>query len=137
MSSRDRRVKGGMVLEDGPAAGTFSTRRAPHFLRAVVGRDGVIDLLDQLFDEPLSTESVYVYEAVGPVSDADSWNRHGTIICPTPGGSGTYRHRADVDGEQLRSTSAWRDWARAQPSSTPGQALVDVTTGKITPAATR
>ena len=36
--------KGGMVLEDGPAAGRFSTRRAPHFLRAVVNLEGGIDL---------------------------------------------------------------------------------------------
>jgi hypothetical protein len=116
---------GGIVLEDGPAAGTYSVRRAPHLLRAVVSRsDGRVDLLDQLHDEPRPIEAVFVYEAVaGTVFDPDMLARGGTFLCPPPGASGKCRHRADVDGEELRTTEAWRSWARANaPADT-----IDVT----------
>lgn len=116
-----RRAKGGVVLADGPCAGSYSVKRAPHFLRAVAGRtDGHTDLLDQLNDVPLPREAVYVYEldTNEPWFDPESFQRatH-AIICPPPGASGTYRHRADVDGEQLRETAAWREWCVAQPGS--------------------
>jgi len=112
------RSKGGVVLEDGPAAGTYSVRRAPYFLRAVVSRsDARVDLLDQLYDEPRAIEAVHVYEAIpGTIWDPDTLARTGTFLCPPPAASGRYRHRADVDGEQLRMTAAWRAWARAQPA---------------------
>lgn len=115
------RAKGGIVLEDGPAAGIYSARRAPHFLRAVVARsDGRVDLLDQLYDEPRPIEDVFVYEAEpGSVFDPDTLARTGTFLCPPPGASGRYHYRADVDGEELRTTAAWRAWARAQPASVP------------------
>lgn len=54
---------GGVVLLDGPAAGTYSVRRAPRLLRAVVNENGITDLLDGLADTPLPTERVHVYEA--------------------------------------------------------------------------
>lgn len=107
--------RGGVVLLDGPAAGRYGVRRAPHFLRAVVARsDGRVDLLDQLHDEPRPIEDVHVYEATGPTWDAESSARRGTFLCPPPGASGEYRHRPDVDGETVRTTAAWRAWARAQ-----------------------
>lgn len=129
------RSKGGMVLEDGPAAGTYSAMRAPHYLRAVVSRsDGRVDLLDMLFDDPRPIEDVFVYEAEpGSIFDPDTLARTGTFICPRPGASGRYRHRADVDGEALRTTGAWRAWARAQPATVP---LLDgVTLERREPAA--
>lgn len=114
------RSKGGVVLEDGPAAGTYSVRRAPHFLRAVVSPTGHLDLLDRLDDTPLPGEVVSVYEAVpGTIFDPDTLARTGTFICPPPCVRGSYRHRVDVDGEQLRTTEAWRRWARSQPTSVP------------------
>lgn len=110
------RAKGGVVLEDGPCAGTYSVRRAPHFLRAV-RFEAKQDLLDQLDDEPRLGERVYVYEAIpGTIFDPDTLARTGTFLCPPPGASGRYRHRPDVDGEALRTTAAWRAWARAQPA---------------------
>lgn len=109
-------ARGGVVLEDGPAVGRYSVRRAPYFLRAVVNRaTGARDLLDQLEDQPMPGEAVHVYEAIGHLFDPDLLARTGTFLCPRPGASGTYRHRADVDGEQLREAAAWRAWARAQP----------------------
>jgi hypothetical protein len=105
-----------VVLEDGPAAGRYSVRRAPYFLRAVVDRSGRCDLLDQLGDQPMPGETVHVYEATGILFDPDTMARMGTFLCPRPGASGTYRHRADVDGEQLRETAAWRAWTRAEPA---------------------
>ena len=104
-----------LVLEDGPAKGRYSVRRAPHFLRAVTGANGHRDILDQLGDEPFLSEVVHVYEAVRPTWSAEASRRSGVIVCPPPGASGTYRHRADVDGEQLRTSTDWRAWCRAQP----------------------
>jgi hypothetical protein len=117
-----RRGKGGaMVLDDGRARGRYSTRRAPFFIRAVVSKvDGKVDLLDQLADTPNDDEVVHVYQASGPLFCPDTMARTGfAIICPPPGASGTYRHRADVDGEQLRTTDAWRAWCRAQDVDRP------------------
>lgn len=118
--ARNARV-GGVHLLDGPAAGRFSIRRAPHFLRAVVDRrSGKVDLLDQLNDEPMPYEAVHVYEAEpGSIFDPDTLARTGTFLCPPPGAVGRYHHRADVAGEQLRTTGAWRAWARAEPTSVP------------------
>jgi len=115
-----RHGQGGLILEDGPAAGRFTVRRAPHFLRAVVADDGTIDLLDQLHDQPLRSERLYVYEAVpGSIFDPDTLARTGTFLCPQPAASGRYHHRADVDGETVRTTDAWRSWARTQPATVP------------------
>jgi hypothetical protein len=115
-----RHRTGGVVLEDGPCAGDYSVRRAPHFLRAVLHASGATDLLDQLNDVPLETEAVCVYEALpGTIFDPDTLARTGTFLCPPPAASGRYRHRTDVDGEQVRATGAWRAWARSQPASVP------------------
>jgi hypothetical protein len=116
-----RHGQGGVVLEDGPAAGRYTVRRAPHFLRAVVSRsDGRVDLLDQLYDEPRPIETVHVYEAAPhSIFDPDTLSRTGTFLCPPPAASGRYHHRADVDGESVRTTEAWRAWARAQPATVP------------------
>lgn len=119
-----RRGKGGVVLVDGPAAGQYSVRRAPHFLRAVKS-GATADLLDQLSDVPMPDERVYVYELdhAEPHFDPDTYMRvNRAFLCPPPGATGTYRHRADVDGEQLRETPAWRAWCRSQPVAVP---LVD------------
>lgn len=117
-------------LLDGPAKGGYSTTRAPYFLRAVVAANGKVDLLDQLVDFPHDDERVYVYQ-VEPGSflfDPDMLARTGTFICSRNGraaaAGGRYLHRADVDGETLRETAAWRDWCRNEPAD---RALVDVT----------
>ncbi|MBA3875593.1 MAG: hypothetical protein C0498_01430 [Anaerolinea sp.] len=126
------RSKGGVVLLDGPAAGRYSVGRAPHWLRAVVSRtDGTRDLLDQLHDTPRPVEAVYVYETAGPTWSAESARLMGMIICPPPGAMGEYRHRADVDGEALRETAAWRSWCRAQPLD---HESYDPLTGRTVPA---
>jgi hypothetical protein len=127
-----RRSKGGVVLGDGPAAGRFSVRRAPYFLRAVVDEYGKVDILDQLNDEPARAELVYVYEADGPLFDPDALARTGTFLCPPPAASGRYRHRPDVDGQTVRTTVAWRAWARAQPAPE-GPTLLDGVTLEARP----
>ena len=121
---------GGVELVDGPAAGRYSARRAPWFLRAVVDRtNGTRDLLDQLDDRPVPGEAVHVYEAEpGSLWDPDMIRRvQHVIICPPPGARGVYRHRPDVDGETLRETSAWRAWCRSQPIPVPTLDGVDLT----------
>lgn len=97
-------------LLDGPAEGTYAVKRAPAFLRAVVGPSGN-DLLDQLNDTPAADEVVHVYRIRndGP----KGWVQ----VCRGPGSGrfaiGEYTHLADVDGELLRDTAAWRSWCRA------------------------
>jgi|GEM_PF-2209605 hypothetical protein len=127
--TRSKADVGGMVLEDGPCAGRYSARRSPYFLRAV--RDttnGKVDLLDQLDDTPRPTERVHVYEAF-PGTISSDLRLALTIVCPPPtGASGRYWYRADVEGEQLRDTDAWRTWARAQPAK---EKLRDGDTGEL------
>lgn len=98
-------------FEGGPAGGaTLLLRRAPVFLRVVIGPRGKVDALDQLEDVPADGETVHVYERFGPRGH----------VCLRPGGCheyGTYRHLPHVDGELLRDTAAWRAWAStARPS---------------------
>lgn len=104
-------------LLDGPAAGSeLSLRRAPYFLRVVIDRrSGKVDALDMLDDTPLPGEAVHVYQGQ---RDTLRMLPDDIIVCVRgPGGlqqaggaSGDYQHRADVDGEQLRDTAAWRAW---------------------------
>ena len=110
------RAKGGVVLVDGPCAGTYSVRRAPYFLRAV-RFESVQDVLDQLHDSPRLGETVYVYELDTSERhfDPDRWMQAtGGFICPPPSATGTYRYRPDVAGDMVYRTDDWRAWARAQ-----------------------
>ena len=110
----------GVILKDGPAAGRYTVGRAPHFLRAVVSDLAHCDLLDQLNDEPNESERVYVYQSEGDTWCPDTLRRvQGIYMCPPPAASGTYHYRADVDGETLRTTAAWKAWCRAEPSDLP------------------
>lgn len=104
------------TFRDGPADGvTLVNARAPWFLRIVVDPEGKVDCLDQVGDEPADGEGVFVYEAipgthVGPA--LVRMTRPNRCVWMQ---MGDYRHRADVDGEQLRETAAWQEWTRAQP----------------------
>jgi hypothetical protein len=89
--------------------------RSPRFLRIVVDAKGGVDCLDQLEDAPERDEEVHVYERV-PGSSGD----FGFVILARPKRCikvplNDYRHRADVDGQALRETGAWREWCQAQP----------------------
>jgi hypothetical protein len=95
----------------GPANGvTLALRRAPSWLRVVREPDGAWDALDQIDDTPNPVEEIHVYRIVdrrGPV--------HVCIRGKGRGASGwyqsaTYAHVADIDGEQVRDTLAWRQW---------------------------
>lgn len=85
-------------------------KRAPHYLRAVLGPAGELDALDQLDDSPKAEETVVAYEMVGEptICHINSGRRHG--------GSGFFRggrYRVVAEqptDEQLRSTVAWRAW---------------------------
>jgi hypothetical protein len=110
-----------VMFTDGPADGhELALQRAPMFLRVVVDtreplkRNGLprvkaIDALDLLDDEPRPHESIHIYEVI--------WANEPVHICARGSGarsgwyvSASYRHRADVDGEQMRDTAAWRAW---------------------------
>jgi hypothetical protein len=103
-------------FEDGPAAGAFLTlRRAPVFLRVVIVADllgdAEVDALDMPEDAPSDHEAVHVYEQVA--------GSIGHLCIRGPGGgcfqTARYRHRPDVDGEQLRDRQRWEAWASRQP----------------------
>lgn len=121
-----------VVLLDGPCEGTYSVRRSPHFLRAVISKTGKRDLLDQLNDEPRADETVHVYEADGHTWSVEQARYQGIFLCgrgmDRTAADGDYTYRADVDGETLRDRDAWREWCFAQPHSMP---LYDPFTGKL------
>lgn len=96
-------------LLDGPCAGSYPVKRAPPFLRAVTTAGGDKDVLDQVDDEPAAQESVHVYQLQGEAGwvHLNTARRHGRGFYAI----GDYRHRPDVDGEALRQTEAWRQWA--------------------------
>lgn len=106
---------------DGPVAGqTLALRRAPIYLRAVVDEtDGSVNALDQLDDTPGPSERVHVYRRVsygGPVHVCDrgrGQGRSGWYVIAR------YEHMPEVDGEALRLTEAWWDWAHGQPEARP------------------
>jgi hypothetical protein len=103
---------------DGPAAGTtLYLKRAPVYLRAVQGPAGPThagdwDALDQLEDEPRSSERIVVYRLEGEPTFCHI-NRGGR-------GSGFYRGGAYRVVEpqptdlEVRSTAAWRAWVSVQ-----------------------
>lgn len=100
-------------LVDGPAAGALALERAPIFLRAVVDPAGKIEALDQLDDKPEPGEKVYVYEQTAYRGQAFITLQRPRRCVHTH--SADYRHRDDVDGEQVRDREAWRAWCLAQP----------------------
>lgn len=106
-----------ITLKDGPAQGSYAVKRAPLFLRAVVGPGNKQDVLDQLDDTPRADERVYIYRLEGEVGWAHvhfgGKDRARTGFYAT----GTYRHLADVDGEALRETAAWRQWCISHAGS--------------------
>jgi hypothetical protein len=100
-------------FQGGPADGkVLQFRRTPLYLRVV--QDGeTFDVLDQLGDEPRAGEQVHVYRAFGSF---------GTVHI-RPGGcwpTGQYRYLVGVDGDSLRTTQAWREWATAAPQNPTG-----------------
>lgn len=99
---------------DGPAYGTtLFLKRAPHYLRVVLGPDGpthtgTVDALDQLDDVPRSDERIVVYEmTAGPTHVHINRGRKG---CAWYRG-GEYRMvAAQPEDAVLRSTESWRAW---------------------------
>ena len=96
-----------LELLDGPCKSTFLVKRAPQFLRAVINKKGVTDVLDQVDDTPEVGETVYVYRLEGGAS----W----VHIKGARGISGfyamaKYHYLPDVDGQSLRDNVTWRKW---------------------------
>jgi hypothetical protein len=93
-------------IVDGPCGPRLLlNERAPRFLRVVVDAKGDVDCLDQLADTPAPGERIHVYERV-PGTDGD----FGFVTLARPKRcvrvpTSDYRHRPDVDGEQLRDTA--------------------------------
>ncbi|MFT4035916.1 MAG: hypothetical protein QM679_10125 [Patulibacter sp.] len=105
-------------FEGGPADGReLSFARLPVYLRVVTRpslldeADG-LDVLDQLDDTPEPGEHVHVYRLYAYCGFMHTrWrDGHSTITR-----SVVYRHMPTVDGEQLRDTEAWRQWATNRP----------------------
>ena len=108
-----------LQLLDGPCQGDIMVKRAPVFLRAVLGPRGKIDVLDQLDDTPAADEKVFVYRREG-----DSNQMH--IYARGKGGKAltgwwpfaNYKHLPDVDGEQLRDNAKWQAYVTQQYGGT-------------------
>lgn len=110
-----------ITFADGPAHGaTLELQRSPIFLRVVIDEsDGKVDALDQLDDTPGPSERVHVYqrESFGGTVHVCSRGRGGGCrTYPTA----EYRHLPDVDGEQLRDTAVWREWADTEGAQRAG-----------------
>ncbi len=101
------------TFEDGPAKGQhLMLKRAARFLR-VVEANGKWDALDQLFDTPEPTETLYAYEIIGPPGMCH-------LNCGRDGGSwypiATYRFvKVQPADAEMRSTEAWGKWCEQQP----------------------
>lgn len=116
-----------ITLKDGPAAGVYDVRRAPLYLRAVIGPRGKKDVLDQLDDVPTEKESIHIYRRVKDVEVCVVFicggSRRGSSSGPRP--IADYQH-IPGDGEKVRETGAWREWVAQTCGVT-----VDSETGQI------
>ena len=100
-------------FNDGPAKGhLLQLARAPIFLRVVRDPAGNIDALDQVDDEPIKTEEIFVYFRMmyrGQVHIHSSikGRRHGGWYAMA-----SYRQmkEAIIDEPMLRDTAKWQAW---------------------------
>lgn len=99
------------TFKGGPADGqTLSFGRLPVYLRVVHDPTDFAlvrwDVLDQLEDEPTPGETISVYKLVGEPSAP-------IFACRGPGAGSfstvEYAHLPEIDGEDVRSTVAWRN----------------------------
>ena len=96
-------------LNDGPADGAYAVKRAPRFLRAVVGQNGSLAVLNMPEDEPGAYETIEVYERSGVAGVVTIRGRGGCQSYATA----EYQHMPAVEGEEFRETAAWREWCEA------------------------
>lgn len=112
-------------LIDGPVEGTYLCQRAPLYLRGVIDlKTQEKDVLDQLDDEPESTENVFVYKRQGEAG----W-MHLLMSPRSKSGfyaTGEYKLLDDIDGNILRETSSWRKWVALHI-----QGNINIETGEI------
>lgn len=95
---------------NGPAHGkNLSLRRAPHFLRVVIGPQGEVDALDQLDDEVKEGETPHAYIRTGGIGMCH-------LKMSKPGRSGFYT-MADYSyfpnqpsHEEMIDNAKWRAW---------------------------
>ena len=104
-----------ITLLGGPCAGSYAVKRAPRYLRAVIGPNGKRDVLDQYDDTPAEGERVYIYR-LHPGTEGVVHLKAGKGMSGFYA-LGTYTPVEEVDGEQLRDTEAWRSWATARAES--------------------
>lgn len=97
-----------ITLKDGPVAGSYTTQRAPKWLRAVIDANGKRDVLDLLEDAPKPSEAIHVYRRRGEAGFAFYCMRGSKGSSKSA--TGEYEHLADMDGETVRSPSEWRAW---------------------------
>jgi hypothetical protein len=98
---------------DGPAKGiVMELERMPVFLRAV--HDSLTwawDALDQLDDEPKSTETIFVYHLDGEVSRGFACGRGKCRIFF----HADYKlYKAQPTQEELRSVEFWKQWTNQE-----------------------
>lgn len=94
----------------GPAHGKcLDLRRAPLFLRVVIDKDGTVDALDQVADEPSPTETTHVYVRNGDVGRGLACTRGKGCI---PFVTAEYHYSPDQPtDEEIRDNARWQAWA--------------------------
>lgn len=104
---------------DGPAQNlTLSLARAPRFLRVVHGAKW--DALDQIGDEPASSETLYAYECATPADQIGScfWDGRDPKTGRRTGGCSRiaeYRYVPNQPTDaQMRDQTHWEMWCEQQ-----------------------
>lgn len=98
---------------DGPANGAeLSLRRAPKYLRVVVGINGLVDALDQKEDKPTKEESVHAY--------IQCWRSYhfGWMCTRNSGcfivGDFNYKFMSEQPSDEvIRDLSSWEQWVES------------------------
>ncbi len=102
-----------VTFTNGPAKGSpLELRRAPLFLRVVIGPRGKVDALDQLDDTPNDNETVHIYKRTSGVAVMFACGRggcRGTVAAD-------YEHYLPVFGPtcDFRNTDDWQAWCTKQ-----------------------
>lgn len=107
---------------DGPAKGTIlELERMPVFLRAVHdSQTWKWDALDQLSDEPSSTETIFVYRLDGDVSRGFSCGRGGCLQFF----HADYKlYAVQPPQKELRSAEFWEQWTHQEYERTKSAGL--------------
>ncbi len=103
-------------FHQGPADGQMlMLKRAPRFIRVVVGPNNKIDALDQLADTPADSETIHVYEIqTEPISAfIDGTGKDGRRFGRAVQIADYAHFPQQPEDHEVRATDAWQAWVQA------------------------